>query len=216
MARPHRQRGLSLTELMLGMAVGLFIIASAGALFAGQLREYRAIVLDTRLTQDLRAAADLVARDLRRAGYWGHAGAANPNPYAGIDLAGRADAAAIGLRYSMDATENDAVDTNEQFGFRLHNGAIESQVGAGNWQALTDPATLTVTAFSVTPELQEIPLAAFCAAPCVDATRCAPRQQQRSLQVEITAQLAGDAPVTRSVHSTVRARSGSVIGACPT
>ena len=40
---------------------------------------------------------------------------------------------------------------NEQFGFRLRNGALEMQLGAGNWQALTDSGTVTVTAFSATP-----------------------------------------------------------------
>ena len=37
-------------------------------------------------------------------------------------------------------TENGIVDSNERFGFRLRNGAIEMQLGDGNWQALTDPA----------------------------------------------------------------------------
>ena len=41
------------------------------------------------------------------------------------------------------------VDGNEQFGFRLRNGAIEPQLGEANWQALTDPATLIVTSLEV-------------------------------------------------------------------
>jgi prepilin peptidase dependent protein B len=215
-----RQRGLSLVELILGLAVGLWITAAAGSLLTAQLRDYRAIVREIRLTQDLRAAADLVARDLRRAGYWGHAGAAGSNPYADLDIGGTdasagKSAGAVALRYSMDPVENDLVDTNEQFGFRLQNGAIELQLGAGNWQPLTDPAQLTVTAFSLTPELQDIALAAFCPTPCSAATGCTPpHQQQRSITVEIAARPLGDASVTRSVRSTVRVRSDAVVGRC--
>ena len=75
MKRPTHQRGLSLIELMIGITVALFIAAAGGSLLVGQLREHRALALEARLTQDLRTAADLITRDLRRAGYWGNADA---------------------------------------------------------------------------------------------------------------------------------------------
>ena len=208
------QRGLSMIELMIGMAIALFIAAAGGTLLAGHLRENRALLLEARLTQDLRTAADVITRDLRRAGYWGHAGT-GANPYAAIAPAtGSSDT--VSLRYSMDATENDAVDSNEQFGFRLRGGAIELQLGAGNWQTLTDAGTLTVTAFSVTPEVQDLSLASFCPGACAtgSSSTCPPRQQVRSLTVAITAKLVSDARVERSVHSNVRVRSDAVVGAC--
>ncbi len=71
-------------------------------------------MLDVRLTQELRNASELIARELRRAGYSGHAGTA-ANPYAYTDAAVRTDA--LRLRYSMDISENDRVDANEEFGF---------------------------------------------------------------------------------------------------
>ena len=64
------------------------------------------------------------------------------------------------------SSENGSVDGNERFGFRLRSGAIELQLGDGNWQALTDPATLTVTAFEVEPRTEETSLERFCAEPC--------------------------------------------------
>ena len=209
----HYQRGLSMIELMIGMAIALFIAAAGGTLLAGHLRENRALLLEARLTQDLRTAADVITRDLRRAGYWGHAGA-GANPYTAIaPAAGPSDA--VSLRYSMDATENDAVDSNEQFGFRLRGGAIELQLGAGNWQTLTDAGTLTVTAFTVTPEVQDLSLASFCPTACAaGSSTCPPHQQVRSLAVAITARLVSDARVERSVHSNVRVRSDAVVGTC--
>lgn len=217
------QRGLSLVELLVGVAIALLIAAAAATLLAGQLRESRAVLLEARLMQDLRTAADLVSRDLRRAGHWGAAvdgvwlaGASSvaENPYTALAPATAASDAAS-FRYSRDATENGVVDSNEQFGFRLRNGAIELQLGAANWQALTDTGTLTITQFSVTPTVQELSLQAFCATPCAaGATACPPRQQVRSLALEITGRLVADAAVTRSVRGAVRLRNDVVIGAC--
>ncbi|HWI10355.1 MAG TPA: prepilin-type N-terminal cleavage/methylation domain-containing protein, partial [Burkholderiaceae bacterium] len=217
------QRGLSLVEFLVGVAIALFIAAAAATLFAGNLRENRQLLLEARLMQDLRTAADIATRDLRRAGYWADstagvwaAGASSvaPNPYVALAPSGAASDA-VSLRYSRDATENNLVDSNEQFGFRLKNGAIELQLGAGNWQALTDAGTLTITAFSVTPTLQDIDLGTFCATPCpAGSATCPPHQQVRSLALLISGRLVADASVTRSLRSQIRLRNDPVIGAC--
>ena len=221
--RPHAaQRGLSLIELMVGVVIALLIVAAAAALLTGHLRENRSLLLEARLMQDLRTAADLITRDLRRAGYWGGApdgvwaagaGGVSVNPYAAVAPAAASDA--VSFRYSRDVTENNAVDGNEQFGFRLHGGAIEMQLGAGNWQALTDTGTLKVTGFSLTPKVQDLNLEAFCAKPCAAGSgSCPPHQQVRSFELAITGHLAIDASATRSVRSAVRLRNDSVDGAC--
>ena len=217
------QRGVSLVELMIGAAIALFIAAAAATLFVGQLHESRRLLLEARLMQDLRTAADVASRDLRRAGYWRGAvdgvwapgaGGVAANPYVALAPSSAASDA-VSFRYSRDAAENQAVDSNEQFGFRLRNGALELQLGAGNWQALTDSATLTITEFSVTPTVQDISLEAFCAAPCpTGSTACPPHQQVRSLALVIGARLVADPRVTRSVRSQIRLRNDPVSGAC--
>jgi prepilin peptidase dependent protein B len=224
-AHPARaQRGLSLIELMIGMAIGLFITAVAGTLLASHVRENRSLLLEARLMQDLRTAADMVTRDLRRAGHW--AGATSgvwsasttgivANPYAAVVPSSAASDAAS-FRYSRDSTENNAVDSNEEFGFRLRSGTIEMLLGAGGWQALTDAGTLTVTRFSVTPLVERIDLQATCSKPCpTGSTICPPRQEVRSLALLITGRSVTDAHVTRSVRSQVRLRNDSFTGACP-
>ena len=216
------QRGLSMVELLVGVAIALFIAATGTTLLAGNLRENRSLLLEARITQDLRTAADVIARDLRRAGYWAAAtdgvwsAAAAPaaNPYGAFAPSGAASDA-VSFRYSRDTAENNAVDTNEQFGFRLRAGVVEMQLGAGNWQALTDAGTLTVTTFSVTPTVQEISLQNLCALPCPSASAtCPPRQQVRSLALVLSGRSATDASVTRSLRSSVRLRNDSVVGAC--
>ena len=206
MRRP-RHAGHSLVELMVGVALALFITAVGSTLFIGQLRENRALTLEARLAHDLRVAADAIARDLRRAGYWGAADH-GANPYAALTTS----ADAIDLRYSRDEAENGSVDPNEQFGFRLRNGAIEFQLGADNWQALTDSTTLTVTGFSVIPESREFDLAASCASSCTGGA--CPRQQRRTVGVTITAALVADRHTTRTVQRRTQVRSDAITGAC--
>lgn len=216
-------RGFTLVELLVGLALGLLVVAGGGALMASQLREHRALILEARLMQDLRTAADLIARDLRRAGYWGDAGAgawteaaqARANPYAALAPDAAASDAAS-LRYSRDAIENHIVDGNEQFGFRLRNRAIEIQLGNGNWQALTDATLLAVTQFVITPRQEVIALAAACPTPCPTESETCPRQVLRSLSLAISAHALADAGVTRSVQALVRVRNDALAGACPT
>src|SRR5664279_4478155 len=152
----QRSRGLSMIELLIGTAIGLVIVAAGTVVVMHHARENRVLVIEARLMQDLRSAADIVSRDLRRAGYWAAAAsgvrsndgsAVVANPYAAV-TPDAAASDAVRLSFSRDASENDVVDSNEQFGFRLRNSAIELQLGDSNWQALTDPATLAVTAFS--------------------------------------------------------------------
>lgn len=220
----HAQRGLSLVEMMIGLALGLFITALAGTLLVSHVRENRSLLLEARLMQDLRSAADMITRDLRRAGYW--AGATSGvwsadttatlvNPYAALAPSSAASDAAS-FRYSRDNTENNTVDSNEEFGFRLRNGTIEMLLGAGGWQALTDSGTLNVTIFSVTPLVERIDLQATCSKPCpAGSTTCPPRQEVRSLALLITGRSTTDTLVTRSVRSQVRLRNDSFTGACP-
>jgi len=220
-ARRRDARGLSLIELMVGTAIGLIVAAAAASVVSAHLRNSRRVQLEARLTQDLRSAADLVARDLRRAGYWAASAsgvrssdaAVSPivNPY-GLELP---TADTVRLSFDRSAAADAAVGDDERFGFRLRNGAVEMQLGAGNWQALTDAGTLVVTAFTVVPRLDEISLAGFCERPCPAASAtCPPRQQVRSFALTLTARSATDAALTRSLHSSVRTRNDAVVGSC--
>jgi type IV pilus assembly protein PilW len=220
----HRHRGVTLIELLVGLALGLLIVAAALAWLATSLHEQRRLALEGRLTQDLRAAVELMARELRRAGYWGAAtagvatfGAGTPrsNPYAALDV-DAATGEAVAFRYSRDALENDLIDGHEESGLRLRRNVLELQLGAGNWQALTDPAVLTVTSFRIRPQLQELSLEASCTRPCpVGSGTCPPRLQVRSLALAVTGRSASDPRVQREVLGNVRLRNDTVGGACP-
>ena len=217
-----RALGLSLIELLVGITVGLAVTAACAGIWAGQLREERSRLAGARLTQDLHAALALMTRDLRRAGYWADAGqfvagggaAVAANPYAAVaPLDAPADT--LGYRYSLDTIEDGVVGSHEQFGFRLRAGAIEAQLGSGNWQALTDPAALIVTSFQVTPTQQTLDLGAHCSRPCpVGLGDCPPRQALRSFDLQLAARLVDDPRTTRSARSRVLLRNSPVTGRC--
>jgi len=213
--------GFTIIELMVGIALALLIAAAGTLLLSSHVGENRRLLLEARLTQDLRTAADLITRQMRRAGHWGAASTlglwsadANPlpNPYAALTPdAGTTNT--IALRYSLDARENSTVDDNEQVGFRLRSGVLEAQLGDRNWQALTDASTLVVTLFRLQPNVQTVALEATC--PCAAMAPCAPPQVQvRSVEIEIAARATSDASVLRTVRSTVRLRNDHVSGGC--
>ena len=214
--RTH-QHGLSLVELMVGLALGLLITAAGLSLLASQWREHRSATAAMRLMQELRSAADIITRDLRRAGHWGEPVAGTANPYAAFaPQAAASDAASFA--FSRDSTENQLLDGNEQFGLRLRNGAIELLLGSGGWQALTDAGTLVVTEFSVQPTLQSEPLIEHCATACAPSApgmACGPRLEQRSVAIRITARAADDPALVRRLSSQVQLRNPTVAGACP-
>ena len=221
--RAATQRGLSLVELLVGSAIGLLVAAAAAGLLATQLRESRSVQVEARLTEDLQGIADLVTRDLRRAGHWAAAAsgvrgldgipaAANPHGIAATDGAA---SDAVRLSFSRDGNERAAVDDAERFGYRLRRGTLETQLGAGNWQALSDPGAVTFTRFTVEARDDTVSLATFCDLPCAaGSTTCPPRQQLRSMTVRLSARSVADPSLVRSLRSEVRVRNDAVVGRC--
>lgn len=67
----HRQRGLSLVELMVSMLVGLFLVGGILQLFIGTKQTYRFTQSLSRVQENGRFVHQLLARDLRMAGFSG-------------------------------------------------------------------------------------------------------------------------------------------------
>jgi len=175
------QRGVTLVELMVGMVVGLIVIAIVGTLFITTLGGSRDALQSMKLNQELRAAMDIIVSDVRRAGMWGGALTAIPdingdviNPFTTRVVAGATDLSiydydgVVGGRnclvYSYDRLEN---GTRPLFGFRLNSDGvlqtmrradITAVVGgteacaAANIEGLTDPNTVVVTALTFSVE----------------------------------------------------------------
>ncbi len=218
----RRQRGVSLVETMVGVALGLFIVAGASMLATTQLSENRRLILETQVQQDLRATTDIITREIRRNGYNNTAHflqwspddpARQPSPnLRRLTLGQSGDV----VSYRYDRPGQALVE----FGFRLEDGVIRHRLGATT-QDLTDRNTLLVTAFDVQREVVETKQLA-CPKLCADGTQdCWPTYAVVDLEVSITGRAVSDASVTRTINSRVRLRNDalqfnvSATQACP-
>lgn len=215
-AAARASRGLSLVELLVGLSVGLLGVAAATAVLASQLQEQRRLLLETQVQQDLRAAVDLISRELRRAGAMTPADAtasisldgsrAQPSRWTSLDIAPQHNA----VRFQYDRGLGGA-----DYGFRVESGAIRTRIG-GTWQALTDPAVLRVTDLSIRAETATHTLSCpqLCQQPptgTIADTACWPALQTRSLVVSVSAHPVADARMTRSLQTRVRLRNDAVL-----
>lgn len=222
-------RGLSVVELMVGLAVGMFIAAAALMSTVHLTDSNRRVLLEARLNQDMRATMDMVTRHLRRAGYWGNAQAGargadgSVTSYASTgyaDVSPMTGAASIvSLRIAQDA--DDLADADETFEFRLASdaqgkGRLQVRLaGATSYQDLTDPAITDVRSFSVEPK-NAAPLALSCPGGCGSGSLPAcPTLQVRRYEVRMTARANFDPEVQRTLQATVRLRNDALSGTCP-
>jgi len=227
------ERGVSIVELMVGVAIGLFLIAGAMSMFVSHLQGSRRLLIDARINQDLRTAADLIARDLRRAGFWANAlsgtiatgsgTATTPNNYGTIATTGSS------VTYDFAQDTDNTVQASEQFGFKLNGGVIEFRTdGAPTWRQMTDPSVLTVTAFTITvpPNMDVVPLGNLCASGCNTVPPPAPSASTaacpnppalaiRRYDLLIQATASGDASIKRELKESVRIRNDRITGTCP-
>jgi type IV pilus assembly protein PilW len=67
----QRLRGCTLVELMVAMLVGLLVVGGALAAYLGARDAYAASETQARLQENARYALNVIAQDLRMAGYWG-------------------------------------------------------------------------------------------------------------------------------------------------
>jgi prepilin peptidase dependent protein B len=212
-----RQRGLSIIETMVGLTIGLFIVGAALKLFIDNIDSNRRLLVETRVNQDLRAAADLIARDLRRAGYWQQAAsgvwqptaAAVPNPNAAIGAPPE-----VTYRYDKNATEV------YEAGFRLSSGKIQMRTAANTWQDITDPSTMRVpeNGLEVTPIVRVVDLLSRCGAAvstCAGNPLCPPTLTIRQYAITLRGEAVADPAVKREIKEVVRVRNDQFSGECP-
>lgn len=213
-----RQRGMSIVELMVGITIGLIIVAGASVLLSSQIVDNRRLVAEAQVQQDLRATADIITRELRRSGtlgvdsflvtrIWSPGNVTDPAANVHSELLSPASGATddvVAFNYYPTGPGTDG-----PFGFRLDEaaGVIETRLRAGGWQDLTDPATLNVTSFEV-ERLDDTVMRIPCNKPCPDTTsNCWPTLTVRTLEVRITAQSRSIPDVVRSHRSRVRLRN---------
>ncbi|WIV99957.1 hypothetical protein [Kinneretia aquatilis] len=213
----------------------MIVIAGAGMMMTSQLADHRRLVLETQVQQDLRAAADLMLREIRRAGAWTIAqdgiwapGTTTPpvaNQYAAsLRVTGEDNAHVLTYAYAKhkertgllsDPAEDNAVDANtESFGFKLEGGMLRMRLG-GRWQPMTDSNSLVVSSFIVSSDEQSVSLIDSCPDRCEGASvNCPPRQIQRLISITLTGVATHDSNVVRQVTVSGKVRNDDITGTC--
>lgn len=157
------QQGFTLIELLVGIALGLFVllglVSASTALMRGD------VIAAARMGNELRSAAYVFERDVRRAGYTAGAvaeakkGAATyNNTFALLDVSTPGC-----VRYSYDlngnGTQDTAVGSDERFAvvlsggqlfMRRSGGGYDCDVTQGVWEPLVDSSVVTVSEFTAT------------------------------------------------------------------
>lgn len=213
-----------MVEVLVGIAIGLVLVGGVLSLFVTNLVNARRMLVEARLNQDMRAAADLIARDLRRAAYWdnsidgtkvfGTGTTPTRNPYQAI----APDTAASSILYtfsrdiSRGVAENNGIDNDERFGFRLNGGTVQMRTADNTWQTVTDPGVMTVTGLALT--VSEIPISAASAC-AVTCTSGCPVLTRRNYRLVMTAQAVSDPAVVRQLDTRARIRNDGLDGTCP-
>ena len=219
-ARPNRRLrlGLSIVELMVGVTIGLFILAGASMVLTTQLGDNRRLLLEAQVQQDLRATVDLISREIRAAGYWATAyqqvwQVSTTNPYSAGPLVATSDDTSLVYYKSLEESglDNNSIDSNEYGGFRRNASTltIEVQLGSGNWQPLTDPAVLTVTQFTLVPNTVAVDIP-----PSVPGAVSTLKLCSRDVTLTIVVQAVHDTAVQRSISNRIRLRNDVVKASC--
>ena len=144
------QAGETLVGLLVGLGVGLVVLAAGSQMLAQQLQGHRLALQDSHVHHDLRSALDNIARELRQAQSLGHAWRGRATTQcADAFCADPADLRVEGQRivFGLDRNQNGLLDNNECSGFRLkdHELQIRTACIPEVWTDLTDAGSLKMT-----------------------------------------------------------------------
>lgn len=164
----YRQQGLTLIELLVGLAVGVIVSIFISNIYITNVVATKDSINASRLENDLRASMALMVNEIRRAGYWGGAvtgtgtsadpvalvdPTVTPNPFMDRDTtategatdiqigkkSGEADYSCITFTYDRDL--DGSLDDNEKYAFRLNSGVLEFRQGGTTGVAHTCDGT---------------------------------------------------------------------------
>jgi type IV pilus assembly protein PilW len=154
----QRQKGAGLVELMIGMAIGLIIVAAAATVYVTTVRGGADTLRSAKLNIELRGAMDIMVAEIRRAGYlWFDADTdLSTNPF----MQANTNLTLVGsdcLLFAYDANANNVADTSDQFGFKKNGSKVSMRLGgtapstsagcsaAGDsWEGITDDNIIIV------------------------------------------------------------------------
>lgn len=209
------ERGVSLVELLVGLVVALVVMSGAFTAYLAIANSSRANLRADRINIDVQTILDIMANDIRRAGYCNTLAftqtCTTSNQFSIITI----DASCILYTYDRDADGNKTAD--EFFGFRLNNGILQFRSngdtdtdcndGDNDWQPLSDPNLMTVQSLTLTPNIRCINGSNTANPNCAGAVTGDELTERRSISIAMTVQDANDATQRKSATTVVEVRN---------
>lgn len=210
--------GFTLIELLIALVISTLLLSGLLALFGANVGHYNKTMNYNRLNEQLKAALEIMANDIRRAGYWANASNdvatnQNNNPFMTSTTDVSVNANNNCILFSYDHGNNGslpAISANyddDRYGFQLSNNAIQSRppgaafsCAASGWENVTDPNIITITNLTFT-----LINSTITTGPGSQGIR------MRSVDISVTGQLANDSTVSRTLTQHVRIRNDKFI-----
>lgn len=207
-------KGLSLVELIISLAMGVAIVLSAVWLFTVSLKHHKDSFNLACFYQELHFISQLMANDIKRAGYWANAGRvevenifmANANDLY-INNAGNC------ILFSYDK-DNDGIlpainsEDDERYGYRLNNYKIQVRTSAAQfscdsqegWQDITDSKLLKITKLEFVENAHVIP-----------ANNIATTVKLRDVTITISGELAANPNIGKTITRNIKLRNDKLV-----
>ena len=149
------EQGFTITELLVGLVVGLIVVGGVISVYISTLKTSSATLQSSRLNQEMGAILNIMVNDIRRAGYWGDVDLVAPetNPFNQVVTATPANTSALRVHsttdngvtyvdrteeatltnrtgsciiYTYDVSQDGVLDSSERFGFRWNGQASDT------------------------------------------------------------------------------------------
>jgi type IV pilus assembly protein PilW len=207
--------GFSLVELLVGIAIGL-VVATAMISFLMATSKASTQTLQTvRLEYELKSAINLIADDIRRAGFYASSRSMvdtgiNSNPFMSVSTDITTPNSSC-ILFSYDLNSDGLLpslgfaDSDERFGYRLSNQIIQSRATtdanfsctSGSWENITNPNLIQVTNLTFSLTNTTVALDSPSSGSIV----------LRQVLISATAALSSDPSVSRTMTSQVKVRN---------
>lgn len=196
-------QGETLVGLLVGLALGLVVLAATTRMLANQLQGHRQALQGSHLHHDVRSALAAMAQELQDAQYLHDAHRLRLKTPCSDAFCGNAedfDLATDRIEFSHDRNANGLKENNECAGFRLSAGEIKFKTACSPavWTALTDAGSVRVTRLGVSV-----------------ACRLQGQRLQRRVQITLSAQWPQDPQRQLSLQQQVHLRNDLPASALP-
>ena len=203
MGAARRMRGESLIGLLIGLALGLGVLTGGISLWMVTLKAQRNALQESRMHQDLRAAMDWMAQEIRQAQYVRNAWEVRTKADCSDAFCGTPEDFNVTdsqIEFSWDRDNNGSKDNNECNGFQLRTFELRTKTScaSGQWQVVTNAEHIKITSLKFTP-------------------RCAWANGSllRHLDIQLTAALPNDPLTTVTHQQSVQLRNAQPASAWP-